>query len=94
MESLLYGHPAIQQVCVIRARDPYRGETVKAVIVPKPAYRDTVTADEIIAWAKERMSAFKYPRQVEFVDTLPHNAAGKLMWRLVQDDQDAKDSQD
>lgn len=94
VESLLYGHPAIQEVCVIRTRDPYRGETVKAVVVPKPAYRDGVTADEIIAWAKDRMSAFKYPRQVEFVDTLPHNAAGKLMWRLVQDEQDVKDSRD
>lgn len=93
VESLLYGHPAIQQVCVIRTRDPYRGETVKAVVVPKPAYRRTVTADEIIAWAKGAMSAFKYPRQVEFVDALPHNAAGKLMWRLVQDEQDVRDAQ-
>jgi len=90
VEALMYGHPAVQEVCVISAHDPYRGETVKAVIVPKPAHRHTVTPDEVVAWAKDHMAAFKYPRQVEFVDELPHSASGKLMWRLVQDAQDAK----
>jgi fatty-acyl-CoA synthase len=92
VENILYGHPAIQEVCVIHAHDPYRGETVKAVVVPKPEFRGRVTEQEIIDWAKDQMSAFKYPRQVEFVDELPHSAAGKLMWRFVQDAQDAKDA--
>ncbi|MEI2732242.1 MAG: long-chain-fatty-acid--CoA ligase [Dermatophilaceae bacterium] len=92
VENLLYGHPAVQEACVIRTRDPYRGETVKAMVVLKPDYRGAVTPEEIIEWAKDHMSAFKYPRQVEFVETLPHSAAGKLMWRLVQDEQDAKDA--
>ncbi len=92
VESLLYGHPAVQAACVVAARDPYRGETVKAVIVPKPAYRHTVTAEDVIAWAKEHMAAFKYPRQVEFVDELPFSASGKLLWRLVQDAEDARNA--
>ena len=92
VENLLYGHPAVQEACVIRTRDPYRGETVKAMVVLKPDHRGAVTPEEIIEWAKDHMSAFKYPRQVEFVETLPHSAAGKLMWRLVQDEQDAKDA--
>ena len=90
VEALMYGHPAVQEVCVIAAHDPYRGETVKAVIVPKAAHRHTVTEEEVVAWAKDHMAAFKYPRQVEFVDELPLSASGKLMWRLVQDAEDAK----
>ena len=45
-----------------------------------------------MSWAKEHMAAFKYPRQVEFVDELPLSASGKLMWRLVQDAQDTKEA--
>ncbi|MGB8380403.1 MAG: long-chain-fatty-acid--CoA ligase [Dermatophilaceae bacterium] len=93
VEALLYGHPAVQEVCVIAAHDPYRGETVKAVVVPKETHRHTVTEEELVGWAKDNMAAFKYPRQVEFVDELPHSASGKLMWRLVQDAQDANDAQ-
>ncbi|MEY2995157.1 MAG: Long-chain-fatty-acid--CoA ligase [Pseudomonadota bacterium] len=91
VEALLHHHPGIHQVCVISALDEYRGETVKAVVVPKATHRDILSAEEVIEWAKEHMAAYKYPRIVEFVDELPLNASGKLMWRLVQSEQDAKD---
>ena len=91
VEALLHHHPGIHQVCVISALDEYRGETVKAVVVPKATHRDILSAEEVIEWAKEHMAAYKYPRIVEFVDELPLNASGKLMWRLVQAEQDAKD---
>ncbi|MGV1010098.1 MAG: long-chain-fatty-acid--CoA ligase [Dermatophilaceae bacterium] len=92
VEALMYGHPAVQEVCIVSAHDPYRGETVKAVIVPKEASRGSVTEADIIEWAKGSMAAFKYPRQVEFVEELPHSASGKLMWRLVQDAQDDREA--
>ena len=84
VEALLYAHPAIQEACVIGARDEYRGETVKAVIVLKSGAKDTRPAD-IIDWAREKMAAFKVPRVVEFVDALPKTATGKILWRELQE---------
>jgi fatty-acyl-CoA synthase len=79
---MLYAHPAIQEACVIGARDAYRGETVKAVIVLKDK---NTTAKEIIDWAREKMATFKVPRVVEFVDALPKTATGKILWRELQE---------
>ena len=91
VEAILHHHPGIHQVCVISAVDAYRGETVKAVVVPRATHRDILSEQEVIDWAKEHMAAYKYPRMVEFVDELPLNASGKLMWRLVQAQQDERD---
>ena len=89
VESMLYAHPAIQEACVIAARDGYRGETVKAVVVLKSALKGTSPKD-IIDWARERMAAFKVPRQVEFVDELPKTSTGKILWRKLQEEEYGK----
>jgi fatty-acyl-CoA synthase len=83
VESMMYQHPAVQECCVIASKDPYRGETVKAVIV-KRANVDA-TAEDIIQWAQQKMAAYKVPKLVEFVDTLPKSATGKVMWRALQE---------
>src|SRR5688500_19988414 len=57
VEAMLYAHPGIQEACVIGARDQYRGETVKAVVVLKS--NSNVSAEDIIRWAREKMAAFK-----------------------------------
>ncbi|CAG9169602.1 long-chain fatty acid--CoA ligase [Cupriavidus respiraculi] len=87
VENLLYGHPAIHEACVIAARDPKRGETVKAVVALKPAARGTPEAEpeRIMAWCRERMAAYKVPRIVTLVDALPKSATGKIQWRLLQE---------
>ena len=85
VELLLYRHPAVQEACVIGARDAYRGETVKALIVLRAGARGDTTPDDIVAWAREHMAAYKVPRIVEFVESLPKSGAGKVMWRLLQD---------
>ncbi|MDQ2736582.1 MAG: long-chain fatty acid--CoA ligase [Pseudomonadota bacterium] len=85
VEMLLYKHPAIQEACIISAKDAYRGETVKAVVVLRPAVKGQTTADDIIAWARENMAAYKVPKIVEFVEALPKSGSGKVMWRLLQD---------
>ena len=85
VELLLYRCPAIQEACIIAAKDRYRGETVKAVVVLRPEARGTTTAEDIIAWAREHMAAYKVPRIVSFVDVLPKSGSGKIMWRLLQD---------
>jgi len=85
VELLLYKHPAVQEACVVAARDPYRGETVKAIVVLRADARGKVGEREIVAWSHEHMAAYKAPRLVEFVDALPKSGAGKVMWRLLQD---------
>jgi fatty-acyl-CoA synthase len=85
VEALLYKHPAIEEACVVAARDARRGETVKAVIVLKPDYRGKVAEKEIVDWAHANMASYKSPRIVELVDSLPKSASGKILWRLLQD---------
>jgi len=91
VEALLYHHPAIEEACVIAARDPRRGETVKAVVVLKAEEKGRVSAQQIIDWAHGFMAAYKSPRMVEFADALPKSGAGKVMWRQLQQQQDALD---
>jgi Acyl-CoA synthetases (AMP-forming)/AMP-acid ligases II len=90
VENLLYKHPDVQEACIIGTRDAYRGETVKAVVVLKAHARGKTTADDIIAWAKDNMAAYKYPRVVEFVDALPKSGTGKVMWRQLQEAENAR----
>jgi fatty-acyl-CoA synthase len=93
VETLMYQHPAIHEVCVIGARDAKRGETVKAVVVLKPGQRGAVNAQDITTWAHDHMAAYKIPRMVEFVDSLPKSGTGKIMWRELQERQTAIDQQ-
>jgi fatty-acyl-CoA synthase len=90
VEAMLYAHPAIQEACVVGARDAYRGETVKAFIVLKKNLPEAVSAEQIMAWAREKMASFKAPRIVEFVDTLPRTATGKVFWRQLQEEENRK----
>jgi fatty-acyl-CoA synthase len=85
VEAMLYAHPAIQEACVIGARDAYRGETVKAVVVLKREAQGAIEPEDITDWARERMAAFKVPRIVEFVAQLPKTATGKILWRELQE---------
>jgi long-chain acyl-CoA synthetase len=82
VEEVLYQHPAVREAAVVGIPDAYRGETIKAVISLKPG--QNVTPDEIRAFARERMAAYKYPRVVEIVDDLPKTTSGKIMRRLLQ----------
>ncbi|HET9268341.1 MAG TPA: AMP-binding protein [Vicinamibacterales bacterium] len=82
VEEVLYLHPAVREAAVIGVPDPYRGETIKAVISVKPGMQ--VTEQEIKAFARERMAAYKYPRFVEIIDELPKTTSGKIMRRLLQ----------
>jgi fatty-acyl-CoA synthase len=90
VEMLLYKHPAVQEACIISARDAYRGETVKAVVVLRAEARGKTSGDDIVNWAREHMAAYKVPKLVEFVDALPKSGSGKVMWRLLQDQEAAR----
>ncbi len=87
VELLLFKCPLVQEACIIAAQDEYRGETVKAVVVLRAEARATAKAQDVIDWAREHMAAYKVPRIVEFVDLLPKSGSGKVMWRLLQDEE-------
>ncbi len=85
VEALFYAHPAVHEVCVIAVPDPHRGETVKALVVLKPEHTPAPTEAQLIEWARGQMSAYKVPRQIEFVASLPKSETGKVQWRLLQE---------
>jgi len=85
VESLMYQHPAILEACVIGTKDAHRGETVKAVVVLRPEWRERTDAQQIMDWCRQNMAAYKAPRIVEFVEALPKSGSGKIMWRELQD---------
>jgi long-chain acyl-CoA synthetase len=82
VEDVLYEHPAVREAAVVGVPDEYRGETVKAFVSIRPGH--TVEPDELIAFCKERMSAYKYPRQVELMDEIPKTVTGKLLRRALR----------
>ena len=83
VEDVLYEHEAVREAAVVGVPDEYRGETVKALRQPQGRARPS-TADELIAFCKERMAAYKYPRTIEFVDELPKTVTGKILRRELR----------
>jgi long-chain acyl-CoA synthetase len=83
VEDVLYGHPAVREAAVVGVPDSYRGETVRAYVSLKPGA--SATPEELITFCKERMAAYKYPRQLELVDELPKTVTGKILRRELRD---------
>ncbi|WP_411151452.1 class I adenylate-forming enzyme family protein [Streptomyces sp. A30] len=82
VEDVLYTHPAVREAAVVGVPDGYRGETVKAYISLRPG-SDTDPA-ALAAYCKERLAAYKYPRQVEILPDLPKTASGKILRRELR----------
>jgi len=77
VEEVLMSHPQVSLAAVIGVADEKFGEEIKAFVVP--VADATITDQELIAWSKENMADYKYPRSIEFRDTLPMNATGKIL---------------
>lgn len=82
VESAIYGHPAIAEVAVIGVPSERWGEEVKACCVPKPG--QTIDEGDVIAWARERIAAFKVPKSIEIIPEMPRNASGKILRRQLR----------
>jgi fatty-acyl-CoA synthase len=90
VELLMFRHPAIAEACVIATTDAYRGESVKAVVVLRESHRATTSEQDILDWCREHMAVYKCPRTVEFIAALPKSGSGKVMWRLLQEQEARK----
>ncbi|MCO1654994.1 AMP-binding protein [Pseudonocardia humida] len=82
VEDVLYEHEAVREAAVVGVPDEYRGETVKAFVSLRPGR--SVDEAELIAFCRARMAAYKYPRQVEFLDEIPKTVTGKLLRRELR----------
>ncbi len=87
VEEVLYMHPAVKEAAVIGVPHPYRGETVKAFIVLKEAYKGKVTADDIKKHCRENMAVFKVPTEIEFREELPKSMVGKVLRRVLKEEE-------
>ena len=83
IDELLMTHPKVLEVCTIGVPDAYRGENVKTYIVVKPG--QTLTEDEVKAFCRDSLAAYKAPKLVAFIDALPKSAVGKILRRELRD---------
>jgi long-chain acyl-CoA synthetase len=82
IEEVLYEHPAVSEAAVVGVDDPSMGEEVGAAVVLR--HGEHADADEIRAFVKERVAAYKYPRRIWFVDELPKGPTGKILKREIE----------
>ena len=92
VEDVIYQHPAVKETAVVGVPDPYRGETVKAFVALKEGMEGSVTPEEIIAFCKARIAAYKYPRQVEIVSEIPKTLTGKFLRRSLREKNKSQDT--
>jgi long-chain acyl-CoA synthetase len=91
VEEILYTHPKVANAAVVGVPSPKSGEIVKAFVQLKPG--ETATEEEIIQYCQERMAAYKRPHIVEFRDTLPMTPVGKILRRVLRDEERDKAKQ-
>ncbi len=87
VEEVLYMHPCIAEAAVIGVPDPRVGERVKAFVVPKPECRDRLTPEEVIEFARKHLAPYKVPKMVEIRDELPKSAVGKILRRVLREEE-------
>jgi long-chain acyl-CoA synthetase len=88
VEAALFEHPKVKEAAVVGVPDARRGETVKAFVVLKEG--ETATEEEIIAFCRERLAAYKVPHIVEFRADLPKSMIGKVLRRTLREDEVGK----
>jgi len=87
IEEVLYEHEAIVEAAAIGVPDERVGERIKAFVVLKNEYRGKISADDIINWLKDKLAPYKLPKEIEFRDSLPKSAAGKILRRVLKEEE-------
>ncbi len=90
VEEYMYMHPAIMECCVIGIPHDTKGEEVKAFVVLKPDWAGKIQEQELIEWARGQMAPYKYPRTIEYRDSLPKGNTGKVMRKDLKEEEAAK----
>jgi long-chain acyl-CoA synthetase len=91
IDEVLFEHPKVAEAVALGVKDQYRGETVKAFVVLKPG--ETCTEKDIINFCKEKLAPYKVPKVVEFRESIPKSAVGKILRKVLRDEEDAKTKQ-
>jgi len=85
IEEVLYEHPAVQECAVVGVPDRIKGENIKAFVLLKKESKGKVTEQDIIEFTKVNLAAYKYPREVQFVRSLPKSGVGKILRRTLRE---------
>jgi long-chain acyl-CoA synthetase len=92
IEETLYQWEEVAEVVAVGVPDEYRGETIKAFVAPKPG--SDVTEEKLVEYCKENLAPYKVPKEIEFRDELPKSAVGKLLRRVLADEERQKKEED
>jgi long-chain acyl-CoA synthetase len=88
IDEVLYEHPKIADAVAVGIPDTYRGETIKAFIVPREG--ETLTEEEVFAFCAEKLASYKRPKLVEFRKELPKSAVGKVLRKVLREEEESK----
>jgi long-chain acyl-CoA synthetase len=88
IDEVLYEHPKVELACAVGVPDPYKGEAVKAFVVPRSG--ETLTDEEVVAFCRERLAPFKVPKIVEIRATLPTSVIGKVSRKVLREEERQK----
>jgi long-chain acyl-CoA synthetase len=88
IDEVLFQHSKVQEAVCVGIADRYRGETVKAYVVLKPG--EEASEEEIISFCRQKLAAYKVPKLVEFRESLPKSAIGKILRKILRQEETAK----
>ncbi len=88
VEEVLFEHSGVAEAVAVGVPNEYRGETIKAFVVKNTG--SEITEEEILAFCKERLASYKTPKSVEFRDELPKSTVGKILRRVLADEEQMK----
>jgi len=92
IDEVLFQHSKVQEAVCVGIADQYRGETVKAFVVLKPGQQ--ATEEEIISFCRQKLAAYKVPKIIEFRESLPKSAIGKILRKILRQEEQAKKKKD
>jgi long-chain acyl-CoA synthetase len=89
IEALLLEHPAVADVAVVAKQNEEAGEIPKAFVVLRAGY-ESLTSDELVTWANGKLASYKNVREIEFIDAIPRNPSGKILRRVLKEQERQK----